>query len=163
MVNVTFSTITVSGYVVFFGMLMTCLECNIGNLAPRFKRNFGFLFSFIGRTVFIIFCATMCFALNAWLGYLAGAVTAVNGLFNGYVICVHPSFKTGELSAKSNPFGGYTGGESEMLSYLKSNPALANKVGTAAIGFAKDNPQVALSVASAAAAQPAESNPWAPK
>lgn len=91
------------------------------------------------------------------------AFPAVNGLFNGYVICVHPSFKTGELSAKSNPFGGYTGGESEMLSYLKSNPALANKVGTAAIGFAKDNPQVALSVASAAAAQPAESNPWAPK
>lgn len=85
MVNVTFSTITVSGYVVFFGMLMTCLECNIGNLAPRFKRNFGFLFSFIGRTVFIIFCATMCFALNAWLGYLAGAVTAGASLQHGIV------------------------------------------------------------------------------
>jgi hypothetical protein len=76
MVNVTFSTITVSGYVVFFGMLMTCLECQIGNLAPKFRRNFGFMFSFIGRTVFILFCATMLFALNAWLGYLSGCVTA---------------------------------------------------------------------------------------
>ncbi len=27
--NVTFQTVTVSAYVVFFGLLMTCLECNI--------------------------------------------------------------------------------------------------------------------------------------
>jgi hypothetical protein len=96
----------------------------------------------------------------------------VNGLFNGYVICVHPSFKSGELSAKGDPFGGYTGGEQEMLSYLKRNPALANKAAGAAVTFARDNPDVALQVASVAA-QPAagaahgaaggagEANPWA--
>lgn len=75
-VGITFSTITVAAYVVFFGLMMTCLECNVGNLAPKFKKNFGFMFSFIGRTLFILFCATMCFALAAWLGYLAGSITA---------------------------------------------------------------------------------------
>ena len=88
----------------------------------------------------------------------------MNGLFNGYVICIHPSFRSGELSASANPFGGYTGGEGEMLSYLQKNPQLANKVGGAAMAFAKDNPQVALQVvgAAAASAQPpgAAANPW---
>ncbi len=82
----------------------------------------------------------------------------MNGLFNGYVICVHPSFKSGELSAKGDPFGGYTGGEKEMLTYLQRNPDLANKAAGAAVTLAKDNPQVALQVASAASASGA--NPW---
>jgi COPI associated protein len=165
MVNVSFASVTVSGYVVFFGLLLTCLECQIGNLAPKFRKNFGFMFSFAGRTIFIIFCATMLFALNAWLGYLAGALTAVNGLFNGYVICVHPSFRSGELKASADPFGGYTGGETEMLKYLQKNPQLANKAAGVAVQYAKENPQVALQVVQAGAkAQPeAESNPWAPK
>lgn len=84
----------------------------------------------------------------------------MNGLFNGYVICVHPSFRSGELSAKGDPFGGYTGGEGEMLDFLKKNPALANKVGGAAVAFAKENPQVALQVATAATAQQPAANPW---
>lgn len=169
MVNISFASITVSGYVVFFGLLMTCLECQVGNLAPKFKRNFGFMFSFYGRTIFILFCSTMLFALNAWLGYLAGSLTAVNGIFNGYVICVHPSFKSGELSAKGDPFGGYTGGEKEMLSFLQRNPAIANKAAGAAVSFAKENPQVAMQIAgaasapSAAAVAGADVNPWAAK
>ena len=97
-----------------------------------------------GRTLFILFCATLCFAFAEWLGYLIGSLTAVNGLFNGYVICVHPSFRSGELSATGDPYGGYTGGEGEMLAYLKKNPALAQKVGGAAVTFAKDNPDVCV-------------------
>ena len=196
MSQVSFSTVTVAAYVVFFGLLMTCLECNIGNLAPKFKKNFGFMFSFAGalvaagrarprcaagsrararhprppappgRAIYIFFCATLCYAFSNWLGYVVGSLTMVNGLFNGYVICVHPSFKSGELSATGDPFGGYTGGEGEMLAYLKKNPALAQKAGAAAVTFAKENPDVAVQVATAAAAQPAAGaappggNPW---
>lgn len=149
MVSITFTTVTVAAYIVFFGIMITCLECNIGNVAPKFRRNFGFIFSFVGRTVFLLFCSTMLFALAVWLGYLIGAVTAVNGLFNGYVICVHPAFRTGELSAKGDPFGGYSGGESIMLEYLKKNPQLANKAAGAAVAFAKSHPEQALAMASA--------------
>ena len=148
---------------------MACLECNISNIAPKFRRNFGFMFSFYGRyvvsmslcgsrpclvrsprcrTLFILFCATMLFALNTWLGWLVGALTAVNGLFNGYVICVHPSFKT-ELNAKGDPYGGYSGGETVMINYLKSNPQLAAKASTAAAQLAVAHPNEALQIASA--------------
>ena len=182
-------------YVTFFGLMMTCLECNIGNLAPKFKKNFGFLFSFAGasgcsrarppaalaaprcstprararplapgRTLYIIFCATMCYAFNNWLGWVVGSLTMLNGLFNGYVICVHPAFKTGELTAMGDPYGGYTGGEAEMLEYLKKNPQLAASAGSAAVSFARDNPDVAASAmqgaASAQGGGGGSSNPW---
>lgn len=31
LMQVTFTSVTVSAYIVFFGLMMTCLECNIGN------------------------------------------------------------------------------------------------------------------------------------
>jgi hypothetical protein len=152
--NISFTSITVSCYVIFFGLLMSCLECNIANLAPKLQRNFGFMFSFSGRTLFIMFCGSMAFAMGNWLGYIIGALTLLNGAFNGYVICVHPAFKSGELSAKGDPYGGYTGGEKEMLSYLQSKPELAAKAQGAALTFAANNPDMAMKMATAAAAGP---------
>ena len=66
----------------------------------------------------------------------------VNAVFNGYTVCVHPAFRTGEISANSDPFGGYSGGEDEMLAYLKANPQLAKKAGSAAVSIAQHNPEV---------------------
>jgi hypothetical protein len=74
----------------------------------------------------------------------------VNGIFNGYVICIHPAFKTGELSAKGDPYGGYTGGEKEMLTYLNSKPELAQKATGLAVSAAASNPQAAMQIMSAA-------------
>jgi hypothetical protein len=90
----------------------------------------------------------MLFAMNVWIGWLIGVLTALNGLFNGYVICAHPAFKS-ELSAKGDPYGGYTGGEAVMLNYLKANPQLTTSAATAAATFASAHPQQALAVASA--------------
>jgi hypothetical protein len=164
-VQISFTTVTVSAYVVFFGLLLSCLECNISALAPRFQRNFGFMYSFSGRTFFIIFAGTMVFAMNLPVAWVVGALTVLNGLFNGYIICVHPAFKTGELSAKGDPYGGYSGGEKEMLDFLKKNPELAAKAGRSAATFAQENPEVAQSVirGAAAPAAGANSNPWGSK
>lgn len=123
------------------------------------------MFSFVGRTLFIIFAGTMALSMGQWLAYTIGAITFLNGLFNGYVICVHPAFKTGELSARGDPFGGYTGGEKEMLSYLQSKPQLAQKATSAAATFAASNPQMAMQVLGAAsqnggAGGAGSSNPW---
>ena len=138
-------------YTCFFGLLLSCLECNISNLAPRLQRNFGFMFSFTGRTLFIVFCGSMAFAMGNTLAYVVGSLTVLNGLFNGYVICVHPAFKTGELSAKGDPYGGYSGGEKEMLTYLQSKPELARQAQGAAVSWAAANPGAAMQVMHAAA------------
>jgi len=179
-VSANFTNITVSSYVVFFGLLLSCLECNISAcacvarrvrtaprrrlappasrrpppaVAPKFQRNFGFMYSFSGRSLFIVFAGSMVYAMNNWLAWIVGSLTMLNGIFNGYIICVHPAFKTGELSAKGDPYGGYSGGEAEMLDFLKRNPQLAQKAGQSAAAFAAENPDVAQAAVSGAAGQ----------
>lgn len=44
-------------------------------VGARLKANFGFMFSFTGRTLFILFCGTIAFALSHWLGYIFGSLT----------------------------------------------------------------------------------------
>lgn len=138
--------------------MMACMECNLSFVGPRIQRNFGFMFTFTGRTLFLIFCGTMALAMGNALGYVMGAATFLNGIFNGYVILVHPAFRTGELSASSDPYGGYTGGEAEIGDFLKRNPEMATK----AVTFAASNPELAKAAVSAAQ-QPAaapKANPW---
>lgn len=38
----------------FLGLVMSCVELNMGWLQARIRKNFGFLFSFTGRTLFIL-------------------------------------------------------------------------------------------------------------
>lgn len=91
---------------------------------------------------------------------------------NGYVMCIHPAFRSGELSATGDPTGAYSGGEGEMLAFLKANPQIAAKAGSVAVKFAQENPDVARAALTGsaggatapAAGQPAPaaeaSNPW---
>ena len=43
----------------------------------------------------------------------------------------------------------FLGGEAEMLAYIKSNPELAQKAGSAAIRVAQSNPELAMQASSA--------------
>lgn len=74
---------------------------------------------------------------------------------------MHPAFRSGELSAAGDPYGGYTGGDKEMLAYLQANPALAQKAGSAAVSLAQQNPGLAMQVAAGAkGGASGSSNPW---
>ncbi len=52
------------------------------------------------------------------MGYLVGAITVCNGIFNAYVMKVHPAFKSGQLSASTDPYATYTAGSAEALAYV---------------------------------------------
>lgn len=127
------------------------MELNISNLQPRLRRNFGFLFTYKGRCLFVLFAATMTMALANWIGYLVGSVTAANSLFNMYALCVHPVFKKGGRLHDADAQAGYDPGEKAVLAYLQSNPELARKAGSAAIGFAQRNPELAQQAMAGAA------------
>lgn len=43
----------------FFGLLMVCLEINIGICQDKMRRNFGCLFTFAGRAIFIFLWVAM--------------------------------------------------------------------------------------------------------
>ncbi len=82
----------------------------------------------------------MCFGLAIWVGWLVGAVTIANGLFNAFVLKTHPAFKSGELSATANPYAQYSTAENQAAAYIKANPELARKAGSGIANIAAQNP-----------------------
>lgn len=75
--SVSFSSVTLSGYIVFLGLLMCVIELNIGLLQRKLRRSCGFMFSYAGRATYIFFVGTMAVALGfggggVWLMYTIG-------------------------------------------------------------------------------------------
>lgn len=86
--------------------------------------------------------ATMAFAMDNWVTYVIGSLTAANALFNGYALCVHPAFrKGGSLHGAADPFSGMSTAESEVAAYVRKNPDVAMKVGSTAAKAAASNPE----------------------
>lgn len=100
-------------------------------------------------------CATICLGVTGgtgeyeWLGYVTGALTILNGIFNLVIICVHPGFGAGGLSRWGDPTESYTDGGKEIMSaskgaastFVKNNPDLAKQAAQGAVGYAVANPQ----------------------
>ena len=78
----------------------------------------------------------MCFGLSVWVGWLVGAVTIANGLFNAFVLKTHPAFKSGQLSATANPYENYSTADAQAAAYIRANPELARKAGAGMMGIA---------------------------
>ncbi len=50
----TFARYILSGYLFFLGMLLLSVDLNIESLRQRTRRNYGFLFTYVGRAVYIL-------------------------------------------------------------------------------------------------------------
>lgn len=50
----TFARYILSGYLFFLGILLLSVDLNIASLRQRTRRNFGFLFTYVGRAVYIL-------------------------------------------------------------------------------------------------------------
>ena len=82
-----------------FALLLFLFETRVSATTPSVRRLFGFMFSFTGRTIFILFVGLICFGLVdscpttpplgplcAW-SYALGFVTVANAFFNCYILC----------------------------------------------------------------------------
>ena len=70
----------------------------------RIRTNFGFLYSFVGRTAFLLFVASICLCAQTASGYFMFAVTFINASVNCLVLATHPAFKKGgQLSPFDDP------------------------------------------------------------
>jgi len=139
-------------YISIFGCMLFCFECRLARMEVDVRRNFGFLYSYTGRTLFIVFIATICFGATGGsgdssgvLGILCGTITFINAFFNCFVIYRHPAFtREGGIDRTADPGAMYTSGEVLAAQgageAARRNPDLAMKAGTAAIGYAATNP-----------------------
>lgn len=164
LISIDFQTILLSAYAGIFGMLLMCAEMHFSAMDKWIRTRFGFMFSFVGRALFILFSASIMFATATWVGYLVGGLTLCNAIFNCWVIYMHPGFGKEGIGMFDDPYKGYSGGEKEMAAYLQKHPELAQKAVNAGVSVAQNNPALgaqAMSMAASAATQPRQNdNPF---
>lgn len=134
-------------YCLLFNGILCLYELHMKKLGERFRRNFGFLFTYIGRSIFVFLLSwlgllmhsigTIMMALGSMYSLLAIVVFGVAAL-NVIVTVLHPSFRRGDISLLDDPSVSYTSGDSvgavvvthvqEIKNYMVSNPELAQKV-----------------------------------
>ena len=83
-----FSSALLSIYVCGFGVLLLQYE-----FARSFEtqRDYGFMYSYLGRTAFLLLSANLMWTCDP-LGFFAALLTNANAVFSGYVIMMHPAF-----------------------------------------------------------------------
>jgi len=114
----------VAGYTTVFSILLLIFELRCTKFDGDLRKKCGFLYSFLGKTLFIFFIATLCFGYvdastgldqkcydpitkklipcpttvtltnYQWVGYVVGGITVLNGLFNMFILYSHPGFRT---------------------------------------------------------------------
>jgi hypothetical protein len=114
----------VSLYVILFGLLFFLYECRLSRMEARIRSKFGFLYSYKGRAGFIFFIGFLDFGINSAMGTVAGVLMCLNSFLNLFIMYKHPDFQ-GSINANTNPTASYSTGNSEVASYLRSNPQAA--------------------------------------
>lgn len=78
-------------YLFMMSMLLCCYEIALRQVALLIVQNFGFMYSLIGRAVFIIFVAVIAFQLSTF-GIVCFAFLIASGGLEVYVRFMHPKY-----------------------------------------------------------------------
>jgi len=79
-------------YIFVFAVLICCFEVALTMVSRMIAINFGFLYSLIGRAIFLLFVGFMCYSLGLY-GIIAMAILYAVGLFHAYVMFKFPRFQ----------------------------------------------------------------------
>ena len=65
-----------------------------GSYTNILKKQFGFMFTFWGRILFMIFIASLLWAAEDswWIATLLSVLTIINAILNGFLISSHPDY-----------------------------------------------------------------------
>lgn len=110
-------------YIGLFGFMVIAFEVRWKKIENKMRRNFGFMFSPYGRTMFFMFAATLCWAIDLWLPILVGVATCISALLQCTIFCIHPDFKTYSAVKKTDDPSNLP--EDELIAYLKTHPEVA--------------------------------------
>lgn len=131
-------SLALSLYLTLFGCLLCCFEFRIGFIERNVRDYFGFMFTYCGRSVFLLFLGTFCIGLKAdqSVGIIIGVLTYVNALLNCFVMYRHGEYF-------DDPTKKYQTAENVTQEYVQNNPELVQQAVGAGVSFAANNPQVA--------------------
>ena len=137
------STAFFTGYSIIFALIIMIFECNCGSWQVTIRTNFGFLYSFIGRTAFLLFVASICLCAQTVSGYFMFALTFINAAVNCLILAVHPAFKKGgQLSPFDDPTKVGDSLKDVGVELAQRNPDLVAK----AVKAAAPSPEAAFNI-----------------
>jgi len=128
-----------SFYIMLFGLLLCCFEMRFSWAERRVRDSFGFFYTYMGRTVFLLFLASFCFGIMSSqqsLGLAMGIITSINAVFNLIIMYRHGK-------AFADPSNEYGTADATAAQYMRNNPELARGAISAGVGMARDNPELA--------------------
>jgi hypothetical protein len=150
---VNFGNVVLCCYAIIFAATIILFEARIGSMHKGLKYYFGFMFSWFGRTAFIIFIGSIVIAGKWWACLLVGLFTFFVGAVNCCVICDHPAFKKGgkmaTWGAEDQPATSAAGDDFASAADPYSAPVAAHAFPEQ---IAASQPSVDAAVAAAAAA-----------
>lgn len=86
------SIVFIALYVFFFAIIICCFEVALNVVALWIAQNFGFMYTLLGRILFIVFVASLCFNLKLF-GQIVMGILLVLVVLNIGVIVVFPKYE----------------------------------------------------------------------
>ncbi|OQS01218.1 hypothetical protein ACHHYP_01715 [Achlya hypogyna] len=88
-----FQTFIASTYIILFGLLLLGFELRTDRLDEIMRQNFGFMYGYKTRTIFLLFIAIWPLSMGAyWVTILDAVLLFLNAFFNFFVVYHHPAF-----------------------------------------------------------------------
>lgn len=125
--NLSLNLALLYSFCFLFAGILGLYELHMKKLNERFRKNFGFLFTYIGRSAFIFLyrclflficsISTILFSPQTFFYNILGIATLCDSVMNLFVILVHPAFRRGELKLTDDPSVGYSSGDSVCIWY----------------------------------------------
>lgn len=132
-------------YTALFAVMLFLFETRTPQTTAWIRKNFGFLFTPMGRGLFIVFLGTVCFGVvgdvevpasnnmlcvlnsQAYISNVTiGTVTMVNAAFNFVIICIHPAYSRDiGTPAPPKPFDVHDLTDAEIKEFISRNPDIA--------------------------------------
>jgi len=135
-------------YVICFALLLFCFECHFKAFDSMINVNFGFMFRWQGRALFLFFTGTLCFGLGT-MGIIIGCITVGNVIFNVYVLYKNPAYresmKPKELKSKLTVVG-VMGSEAASATISTSAPSSSSSSSSSNAYSANDSNPFTVSI-----------------
>ncbi|CAK4621572.1 unnamed protein product [Aphanomyces euteiches] len=86
-------TFIASTYIITFGLLLLGFELRTEKLDALMRANFGFMYGYKTRTMFLVFIAIWPLSMGTyWVTIVDAVLLFLNAFFNYYVVSNHPAF-----------------------------------------------------------------------
>ncbi|KAG7394097.1 hypothetical protein PHYBOEH_005835 [Phytophthora boehmeriae] len=139
----------ISVYAIIFALLLLAFECRFKHMEPWIRQQFGFLFTYRGRTAFIFIVGFMDFGMEGSLAYFVGMLMCGNALLSLLIMLFHPQFRDGLLDANMDPTMTYRPAAEETETLLRQHEGVAAKAGAFVLHEAEEHPEFMAKMAEA--------------